>query len=187
VHLIATGSVIRVETIGFQALSSKLSGIKLLGPPVRKMFQEATTELQRDVRSYVHVDTGKLQRSIVKTVSRSKIPLTAKVYSRLHQANPIEAGRGAGKSSPPSSALVGWVRRHGFGAGVRQSVKTQRYSRAGGAQTVEQAAFLLARSIGRKGIRAERMFKQAATTFKGKMDRYISQAAHDIEAEWGKR
>jgi len=183
----ASAGNITVETIGFQALAVKLGSTKMIGPPIRKMFHGATDELQRNVRSNVHVDTGKFQRSVVSTVSRAKIPLTAKTYSKLHQANPVEYGRGAGLTPPPAQALTGWVRRHGFGVGVRQSVKTQRFSRRGGAQTIEQATYLLARVIGRRGIRGEKAFKQAATSFHGKLDRFIVQAVHDIEAEFGKR
>jgi hypothetical protein len=72
-------------------------------------------------------DTGQLAQSLVGETAG----ISGRVYSPLPYASPMEAGRRAGARMPPPSALTGWMRRHGIPT---------------------SAAFVVARSIGRRGI-----------------------------------
>lgn len=82
--------------------------------------------------------TGKLVRSIDYRIIARAESLILEILSLDYLNNVIE-GRRPGLKQPPVSSLVPWVKK--------RNIKVK------GAKTPEQSAFVIARSIGRKGIK----------------------------------
>jgi hypothetical protein len=73
----------------------------------------------------------------------------------------VEYGRRAGARMPPPNALATWARRHG---GIDP--------------------FVLARSIGRKGIKARPFLHPALRSAEDKIRSLLGAAAKEIEGLW---
>lgn len=84
-------------------------------------------------RSIVDKDTGRTAGSINYAISGSGANLSSKIGPSVAWGIVIEKGRRPGAKPPPVAALRPWARRHGIPEG---------------------ALFQVARSIGRKGIKA---------------------------------
>jgi hypothetical protein len=88
----------------------------------------ASTNLVRDqARAAAPVFTGELRDSITATAT----PTLGTIRATAPHARPVEFGRRAGARMPPVSAIESWVTAHGMPA---------------------EAAFVVARAIGRRGI-----------------------------------
>ena len=91
-------------------------------------------QLAAEVKRIAPKDTGKGVRAVKHRGNHVLAPLHVHVISE---------GRRPGAKQPPTKALRGWVRRR-WGVSGRE---------------VGRAAFVLARSIGRKGIRPRRFYR----------------------------
>lgn len=105
----------------------------------RHAMQASLLLIEADARRGAPQDTRRLSGSITSTIVGTFPTLEGRVGPSVRYGAPVEFGRRAGAKMPPVDALLGWVRRHGGGT-PRQ---------------VRSRAFLLARAIGRRGIRPQ--------------------------------
>lgn len=134
--------------------------------PMNKLLLDASLLAQRTARERAPRDTGALQRSIAFEVK----PFEARVYTPLVYAPVMEFGRKPGAKMPPPAALEGWVRRHWFGGVSR-----------GNQNAIRSSAFVLARSISRRGIKGRFFMKAAHDRVKSEMPRLLREMAQRIE------
>lgn len=146
---------------GIADLVKKTSGDAVLRRPLAEMFRRLgiTGEAHARRGAVEHKDTGALARSLA---SESK-DLSARVFSTLAYAKPVEEGRRAGAQMPPPNALVGWMRRHGLD-GV--------------------SPFVIARAIARRGIKGRFFMKRALEALRRDMPGLVDQAKDAIERAW---
>ena len=119
--------------------------------------------IHRRARQLVPVDTGRLKSDIRMITNLRGIASTASVFTELPYAPYVEEG--TKPHFPPPLALEGWVRRHGLGAKFAgRKTSTANLDR--------QAAFVIARSIAKKGTKPQP---------------FMEPAADELEADSGKR
>lgn len=118
---------------------------KALGRAMRQaVFSNSMRTAGKQVREYLESETLKRQIFHRKNFVRGwravlgNPPSSTRVYNKMPYASVIEFGRRAGARRPPVDALVPWVRDK---LGVR-------------GKEVRSVAFLVARKIGVKGIKA---------------------------------
>jgi hypothetical protein len=107
---------------------------------IRTGITRSAIQIEADAKRIVPTDTHTLQRSITHEVEASGRDVVGRVGSNLVYAPVVEYGRSAGAAIPPPSALTGGLRRHGID---------------------EQYAFVVARSIARRGTRPRPYLKPA--------------------------
>lgn len=113
---------------------------QIMRDEVRIGITRSVIQIEADAKRLVPVDTHTLQRSITHEVQASGTDVIGRAGSNLVYAPVVEYGRSAGAAMPPPSALTGWMRRHGMD---------------------EKYAFVLARSIARRGTRPKPYLKPA--------------------------
>jgi len=130
---------VRIPISGFARYEAKL------GRSIRQeVFGKSMRSAGKLVREYLEAETLKRKIFHRKTFARSwrmvlgNVPSSVRVYNKTYYGSVIEYGRRAGARPPPSHVLVPWVRDK---LGVRGKE----------ARTV---AFLVARKIGERGIKA---------------------------------
>jgi len=134
-----------------------------------RLYEQATARLmervasigERTAKQRAPRDTGALKRSIHSDAR----PMSARIFTNLNYAVPVEYGRGRNKRMPPPNALHGWLRRHGKPV---------------------SAAFVVARAIGRRGIKGRFFMKAAEAAIRVKLPFLLKQASADIAKQWGK-
>ena len=141
------------------SISAKLSPDLYL-PAIATLLQQAALLGEREARGLVPKDTSALARSLIGEVTG---PLTARVYSPLAYAVVMDQGRAAGATMPPPDALLGWMSRHGIPASAR---------------------FVIARGIGRRGIRGRFFMKAAMQAVTETLPRLAESAVATIAARW---
>ena len=77
---------------GAEELGRKLQPDKLLGKPLRRLFDKAAYLVESEAKQIVPVRTGRLKSSITKETSPESIPLWAKVGTNVEYASFIEYG-----------------------------------------------------------------------------------------------
>lgn len=158
---------ITYEVVGLDPLVAKLQGgSRLMGQPLRKALTTGALLVEGEAKRLVPVDTGNLRRTITHRVDRSAIPLFAEIGTNAPYAQVVHDGRRAGATAPPTSALAGWAGRHGI---------------------PRSALFVLARAIGRRGSRGRPFLRNAFAATRGRIEAAFSQAAREIEANFGGR
>lgn len=158
------GVQITYEVNGLAEILAKTNApASLIGPPLRKGLTTSALLVQGEAQRLVPVDTGNLRRTITHTVDGAAIPTFALVGTNAPYALVVHEGRGAGKAPPPVQALLGWARRHGIPS---------------------NRVYLVARAIGRKGIKGRPFLKNAMARVRGQVDGALSRAAKEIEAAW---
>jgi hypothetical protein len=161
---VATGLVVTLT--GVEQLRAKLTPA-LYSDAISRLISSLALTAERVARQDAPKDTSALARSIVSDVR----PMSAVVYSPLVYAAPMEAGRRAGARMPPPAALEGWAQRHGFLSGKKPS-------------EIKGILFVLARSIGRKGIKAHNYFLAAKTAVEQQMPDLVADAITHIQQAW---
>lgn len=148
--------VVRIENL--EHVLSKLNP-ELYLPAIAELLKNAALLGEREAKGLAPKDTSALARSIVGQVTG---PLTATVSSPLQYAAVMEEGRSAGARMPPPDALVGWARRHGFSG----------------------STFVLARAIGRRGIKGRFFMRAAMQTVAEQLPVLAEAAVAKIAARW---
>lgn len=146
-----------VQITGVDALKAKLTPV---------LYQGAVTELltslaligERTARIEAPKDTSAGARSIVSEVQ----PMMAMVYTPLAYMRVMNDGRAPGARMPPPDALAGWAQRHGFTGSL----------------------FVLARSIGRRGIKGVHFMEKARDAVVAAMPAEIEKAARKVVEQW---
>ena len=124
----------------------------LHGTPVINAFRDATLIIQRDAKINAPVDTGRLRASITPEVKAFGNEIQGIVGSNVVYAPFMELG--TRPHWPPVAALEVWARRHGMNA------------------------FVVARAIATKGIKARKFLQNAFETNRA---RIIARIERGIE------
>lgn len=159
------GTEITYEVKGLAELIAKCSAETLIGPPLRKGLTASALLVQGEAQRLVPVDTGNLRRTITHRVDSTTVPLFAQIGTNAPYAEAVHEGRKAGKA-PPIQALLGWARRHGI---------------------ARSRVYLIARAIGRKGVKGRPFLRDALTKTRSQIDGVLATAAKEIESAWGRR
>lgn len=107
---------------------------RLISEEERRAMTASLLLVERDARRGVRQDTRQLMNSITSTPPRQEGDrLVGQVGPSARYGYWVEFGRKARRRPPPTAALRGWARRH---------------------TVPERALFLVARAIGRRGIKA---------------------------------
>jgi HK97 gp10 family phage protein len=118
------------RVLGLDRLQGGLqSAAKATPVEMRAAMTEATLTVESTARSLAPRDTGRLQGSISSRITGSGTALTGEIGPSVRYGLYVE--RGTRPHWPPVAAVSGWARRHGINP------------------------FLVARSIARKGTRAQ--------------------------------
>lgn len=148
-----------VEVEGMGPLRAKLTP-DLYQRALAGVLTDAAILGEREARAGAPKDTSELARSITHEVK----PTFARVYSTMNYAEVVEKGRGENKPPPPPKALYEWLDRHGID---------------------RQAAFVIARAIGRRGIKGRFFMKNAREKVDRALPGFIAKASAEIRARWG--
>lgn len=149
---------IKITIDGIERITKKATP-EIVAPGVALIVREAALVAQREARTAAPYDTGALARSIVTNIT----PLSAEVHTSLASALPMEEGRRAGARMPPPSALAGWANRHGYHGSL----------------------FVLARSIGRRGIKGRFYMKKGADATRRALPGIVQRGAALVGKAWG--
>jgi hypothetical protein len=120
-----------IEVKGADKLAHGLqqAATKTLPTETKGAMERALLLVEADARRNVKRDTGRLQNSITGTITGGGGNLTGRVGPSVKYGVYVERGRRPGKA-PPLAAVSGWARRHGV------------------------SPYVVARAIGRRGVRA---------------------------------
>lgn len=110
------------------------------------------------------IATGKLVRSIDYRIIAKADRLILEVLALPYLENVIE-GRRPGAKQPPVSTIIPWVKK--------RNIKVK------GAKTPQQSAFVIARSIGKKGIKPVKEVRKVIDDIYSKKERLLAQAASE--------
>lgn len=155
-----------IEIRGLDELRAKV-GPDLYRPPVRKAVERGLKEIEDTAKRLAPKDTGALRASITHHLDRAPIGgAFGWVGSALPYAAAVHEGRRPGSRMPPVSAIAAWLGRRGGDT---------------------RLAFVVARAIGRRGIKGRPFLKDALERSRGKVDSYLKDAADAIERRWGSR
>lgn len=124
---------------------------------MRKPMQKATNLVAGVAQNNAPVDTGKLKSSILPSVSSSGSTTTGVVGSSVAWAPFMELG--TRPHFPPISALQGWADRHGMNA------------------------FVVARTIARRGLKARRYLQRALDDNRRRIINIFIEAVNKIVKE----
>lgn len=136
---------------------------RALSPPLTEQAEELavrrlTLVAEREAKRKAPHDTNALRRSIQGTVTRTG----GRVRTTKRYARTMEKGRKRGRKPPPANRLRGWAKRHGI-------------------PTDKGTLFVLARSIGRRGIRGRFFMRKGKRKAQQKSLGVMRQAGRDVE------
>jgi hypothetical protein len=154
-----TELVVEVDATRLARLAGRL-GPALYERAVGDLVSDLTVLAEREARLAAPRDTGALARSIAGRATG----LTGRVATSLVYAPVMEYGRTPGARMPPPAALAGWARRHGFSG--------------------RGATFVLARAIGRRGIRGRFYMQRAREKAQAAVPGLLARALRAIAAAW---
>lgn len=126
---------------------------------VRRALTASLLLIAADARRGAPQDTRRLGASISSRVVGTFPTLEGRIGPSVLYGAPVEFGRRAGARMPPVDALMGWVRRHWGGS----------------PSLVRQRAFVLARSIQRRGIRPQPYMQPALEKNRQGIDRLFGR------------
>lgn len=123
---------------------------------IRRTLTASLTLIEADAKRGAVRDTGRLGGSINYRIDGVYPTLVGRVGPGVRYGSVVEFGRRAGARMPPVDALIGWVRRHWSPRGMTTGPGRTRNAAWRGRQSeLRSAAFLLARSIARRGIQPQ--------------------------------
>lgn len=157
------------EIKGIGSLAAKLTELALA--QTRAAVREvkvAALNIQNGARRRVRVDRGRLRNAISHEVTEDGLSATIGMVgteggamAKIAMAN--EFGRRAGSKQPPTEEIRGWARRHGIDP---------------------KLAFVIARSIGRKGTPAQPFlfpaFDEEIPRFRARLMKAMEKAARSV-------
>jgi hypothetical protein len=152
-----------IEVIGADRLAAGLTRAAGTAAPeeLRGAMETSLLLIEGDARRTVKRDTGRLQNSITHRVSGNAAAagtLVGAVGPSEAYGVYVERGRRPGRP-PPLSAVAGWARRHGV------------------------SPYVVARAIGRKGVKAAPFLVPAYEKNRGRIDALFARAgARVVEA-----
>jgi HK97 gp10 family phage protein len=133
-----------IQIVGADKLSASLGkAASSVNPELKGALTKSLLLIESDARRNAVRDTGRLQNSITHSISGNG--LEGKVGPSVAYGLYVEMGRRPGKP-PPIAAVAAWAQRHGINP------------------------FLVARAIGRKGIKARPFLVPAFEKNKGRIE-----------------
>jgi hypothetical protein len=143
-----------------ERIATAFSGTQpLLDAELLTAMTRSTAQLHGDVVAATPVWQGTARRSTTKTAT----PREGKVGTNLvHGIVQQETGRRAGAAAPPVAAIMPWVTSKGMPA---------------------EAAFVVARAIGRRGIPARRLYTNAVARHRGAIQAEFNNAVQRFIAK----
>lgn len=161
--------VLSINVIGDEEVKKYMEN---LAPRMKAELRRAVSDTARimegDAKKFAPVDQGRLRSSIYTVVDADG--MGAIVGPSLPPIDIVmEMGRKPGGRMPPVSAIIPWVHRHGMTPRIRAK-NVFVAGRNVGKETAQNAydanvrsiAFLIARSIARKGTRPRRYMQMAS-------------------------
>lgn len=164
-------------------MAEALEGVGRLKRKLVQLREQKTATMKREIKSSllniqngarlrVKVDRGRLRNSV--THETDSGGLRGRAGTNAKYGPPVEFGRGPGKR-PPLKEIEGWVRRKGLAKGAKKGQK-RRMERG--------IAFLIARHIGRHGIKAAPFlfpaFEEERPKFLARLRRELRKSAADV-------
>ena len=134
---------------------------KLFKKPLKHLLQNSSALAERVAKGAAPKDTSSMARDIRADV-RS---LSAKIHlpRNLEYYHVMEEGRRPGRKMPPPRELHGWMRRHGIPLGM---------------------AFVIARSIARRGIKGRFFMRQSFVATTKAMPRFLRKMGEEVGLIW---
>jgi len=147
---------IKFSATEFQKIARNYDGgDRVVKDETVKAMTRSVVSIEADAKRRVPTDTHNLQRSITHEVVSPSTSVIGRAGTNQPYAEAVEFGRSAGSAPPPPDALLGWMRRKGIDA---------------------ELAFVVARSIGRKGIRPRPFMKPGYDVNRLKISRELGSA-----------
>jgi len=144
-----------IDTRGIDELMKKTKP-KLYREPLATMFKELGTVAQATAIQRAPRYTGALQQSIHLDVR----PLSARVFSILNYALPVEVGRSRNRTPPPVGPLRRWANSKGINV------------------------YALVKSIGRRGIKGRFFMRAARQAVERKLPFQLKIVEKKIAKNW---
>ncbi|MGA9773935.1 MAG: hypothetical protein WBV94_33195 [Blastocatellia bacterium] len=141
----------------------------LVGQAVKAEFEPLGDSLVNSLQSEWPEDTGKSKKTIRKRITGRGLLVRMLIFAASAYAEWIEKGRPKGAKQPPPDKILAWVKRKGWGRAF--NIKTRKLVRGRdrkrnlrtGRDTLlrrqKSIAFLIGRSIKRKGIKGKFLFR----------------------------
>lgn len=134
---------------------------------LEEIGEDIVDELSRLIIKEKKIDTGDLLNSLDYRVLETIDGVFLEILSN-ETLKYVDQGRRRGAKQPPIKSIIPWVRRKGI--------------KVRGAKTDEQSAFVIARSISRKGIRPTNIVKQTRDNIiRNKIELIKRASVEDIE------
>jgi hypothetical protein len=134
---------------------------------LEEIGEDIIDELSRLIIKEKKIDTGNLLNSLDYRVLETVNGVFLEILSN-ETLKYVDQGRRRGAKQPPIKAIIPWVQRKNI--------------RIKGAKTVEQKAFVIARSISRKGIRPTNIVKQSRdNVLRNKLELIKRASVEDIQ------
>ena len=137
---------LQIDTTELEALARRYANAEpFIENEMRKAMQQSVDVVEGQVKGRTPVNTGQLRNSIATQVKGNMLNMQGLIMSPLAYAIVMEEGRTPGAKQPPTGPIELWVIRKGIATAGTES---------------RQAAYVIARSIGRKGIKGLFMFRE---------------------------
>ena len=134
---------------------------ELYKPVVTEMMTDLGKAGRKAAKAKAPKDTGALRKSINFKAS----PTGLRLFSPIHYARYVELGRKPGSRPPPPRALHGWLSRHGIPV---------------------RAAYVVARAIGRRGIKGRFFMAAGLAAMKKKLPYDLKKAEKRVAQRFTK-
>jgi hypothetical protein len=148
-------------TVRIKGIKELLADVETLDQlkPLHRVLVDASRTAQETAQANSPTFSGGLRRSFVTEIE----PLSARVSTPLGYARIMEFGRRPGGKQPPPNALRAWATAHGI------------------ANT-----FVLARSIGKRGLKGRFFRRKARAAVRRQMPGLLDRMAREMEGDWGR-
>ena len=157
---------------------------KALGKETKRIVMEVTREwgaqMVRELRYRTDILGAVHKRRLLRGwVAQRQTPTRMRVFNRAKHTVFVENGRRKGAKMPPEAPILRWVREKGMvgSSSRRRSKKTGKFLKGTVRQQEKAIAFLIRRSISRKGIKAKRILSDRK--FRSKMTSKLRDMLRD--------
>ena len=141
--------------------------MKALKEAMEKYGEALVIEIVQQLKDADHEATGKLARSIdyelIEALDSISIGIKAEKYFAT-----VDGGRRKGAKPPPSDAILSWMKVRNIKG---RDKKTGKFIKQ------KSAAFLIARSIGKNGIKPAFIIKKSLRNLKSLQSKLLTEAA----------
>ena len=163
---------LQIDTTELEALAKRYAGSEpMITTEMKKAMTQSVDLVEGQVKGRTPVNTGALRNSIATQVKGNMLNMTGQIMSPLTYAIVMEKGRAAGARRPPTGPIELWV--------IRKGIDLK-------GSTSKQVAFVIAKSIGDKGIKGIFMFREGLKASTSTINRIWLKATQRIAAKLDK-